>query len=155
MDDEMGYGNFPWVITENQSQIPVWESQVKEKISSKSTSAFGTRAFWAYFLLSQVTLREEFGSDFLWSRMGNFHTPRVIRWGIAFLYSKRNRAWTLDHWEPSFLICKWDFTTEPMNRKFSYLLLVLLSTMGYDQILTVRVWPFPHREILVIPHLML
>ena len=92
----MGYGNFPWVITENQSQIPVWESQVKEKISSKSTSAEGTSAFWAYFLLSQVTLREEFGSDFLWSRMGNFHTPRVIRWGIAFLYSKRNRAWTLD-----------------------------------------------------------
>ena len=92
----MGYGNFPWVITENQSQIPVWESQVKEKISSKSTSAEGTSAFWAYFLLSQVTLREEFGSDFLWSRMGNFHTPRVIRWGIAFLYSKRNRAWTQD-----------------------------------------------------------
>ena len=103
MDDEMGYGNFPWVITENQSQIPVWESQVKEKISSKSTSAEGTSAFWAYFLLSRVTLREEFGSDFLWSRMGNFHTPRVIRWGIAFLYSKRNRAWTLDHWEPSSL----------------------------------------------------
>ena len=61
-----------------------------KKVSSKSTSAEGTSAFWAYFLLSRVTLREEFGSDFLWSRMGNFHTPRVIHWGMAFLFCNKH-----------------------------------------------------------------
>ena len=42
MDDELGYGNFPWVITENQSQIPPWESLVKVKNKlKKHESSFG------------------------------------------------------------------------------------------------------------------
>ena len=131
----MGYGNFPWVITENQSQIPVWESQVKEKISSKSTSAEGTSAFWAYFLLSQVTLREEFGSDFLWSRMGNFHTPRVIRWGIAFLYYKRNRAWTQDQiFFSNFFLIFFKFSKKFNFSKFFIFLVVLKIFKNFSKI---------------------
>ena len=126
----VGYENFPFVITENQSQIPPWVSLVKVKNKLKKHECRRHECFLNLFFLSLVTLRQEFDSDFLWSLMGNFHTPSRHPLGnTTFLYSK------------------WDFTTEPTNGKFPYLLLVLSLTVGYDHFPRLAsncgVWPFP------------
>ena len=107
----MGYGNFPFVITENQSQIPPWESLVKVKNKLKKHSCLRHSCFLNLFFLSLVTLRQEFDSDFLWSLMGNFHTPSRHPLGNTTLLYNVWKFTTVQHYlEFSFQFCYLEFS---------------------------------------------
>ena len=117
----VGYENFPFVITENQSQIPPWVSLVKVKNKLKKHSCLRHSCFLNLFFT--FTCDSQTGI-WLWFSVithGKFPYPTCYPLGNT-----------------TFLICKWDFTTEATDRKSIYLSRSQLLSVGYGYTSHVR-----------------